>query len=219
MSGPKIPVIIQPPPSVAQLAVLMLDGSGSMSDPLGNGESETKAHAVLSSTVQFVDILKSSRIRDSFWLSVFGFSTNSANMLPVQKDYVKITEIKSEHIKDPSASLVNRKSTDIAQALEKARSIANSFRHDPAIPIDGRYRRSVVILLSDGLHNSGDQTAVVQNSQYISNQWPLCTVAFGHDADSRLLKQIASNETHFLETSDPKKLREFFIHSSTIQKA
>ena len=220
MSQSKIPMIMPPPPSVAQLAVLMLDGSGSMSDALDSTVStQTKSQAVMKAMTDFIEVLKASKIKESFWLSVYGFSSETANMLSAYKrDYVRVNDIETQYIQDPSLIFSDRSHTDIGLALEKARTVAGAFRHDQQIGIEENYRRAVVILLSDGLNNVGESQKVLDKASIISNLWPLCTTAFGKDADSNLLKQIATDETHFLQTSDPKRLRDFFIHSSTIQR-
>ncbi len=215
----KVPLIMPPPISMAQLAILMVDGSGSMADPLSPNSTTSKADAVLQANKEFVNVLKSSKIRESFWLSSFAFNVSTTSMLPsTRKEFLKVTQIVSDEIRHPLAVLESKGRTDLAVALAKALEIAQSFRHDTGIQIDPKYRRAVVILLSDGLHNEGDVTRVHKIAGQISNLWPLCTVAFGNDADNKLLKEIATEEKFFLQTADPDRLRAFFVHSSTLER-
>jgi uncharacterized protein YegL len=217
--APTVPLIMPPPVSMAQLAVLMVDGSGSMADPADVGSEVSKADAVLKATRDFVAVLKSSKIKDTFWLSTYAFSTTTTSMLEnSSKLYVKVTEIDANKILNPLVVLVSMGNTDLAVALGKALETAEAFRRDKEIPVEPKYRRIVVFLLTDGLHNVGDVGRVHKIASKISNLWPLSTIAFGNTADVNLLKEIATDDRFFLQTADPDRLRAFFIHSSTLAR-
>jgi len=70
----------------------------------------------------------------------------------------------------------------------------------------------VIILLSDGIHNTGEPPFKIANE--INSKYTLATVAYGKDADTALLKDIAKSKEYYTETDDPKELRNFFIRSS-----
>lgn len=214
----RVPIIMPPPMSLAQIAVLMVDGSGSMAVPLAAGNETSKADTVLKVTKEFVSVLKDSKIKDSFWLSSFAFNTSISSMLPSGKEYLKVSQIDPDQISHPLAVLESKGRTDFAMALTQALRTAQAFRRDLNIPVDPKYRRAVVILLSDGLHNEGNVEHVHKIASQISNMWPLCTVAFGKDADTTLLKSIATDVRFFLPTVDPDRLRAFFVHSSTLER-
>lgn len=201
----------------------MVDGSGSMAKELVAGGGVTKADAVLGATREFIGVLKGSRIKDSFWLSAVAFNTTLANMISTQDDFVRITDLDPSLILHPidvfrASATEETWNTDIGLALRRALEITRNFRRDGSIPIDPKYRRAVVILLSDGQHNVGEPDMVLENARQVSSQWPLCTVAFGSDANMAMLREIATDERHFKQTADPKELREFFVHSSTLQR-
>jgi len=47
----------------------------------------------------------------------------------------------------------------------------------------------------------------------------IATVAYGSDADRKLLKELATDENYFVETDEPETLRGFFIRSSSLAMA
>jgi uncharacterized protein YegL len=214
----RIAGIIPPSPSVSQLGILMLDGSGSMADENAPGSGVTKADAVLSATRDFVEVLKASRLKDSFWLAANAFSISTTNMLPISRDYIKITDLDPTAIRSPTAVFPAKQNTDIVLALTKASEIMGGFLRDSTIPVDSKYRKVVVILLSDGLHNVGEVDEVYGRAQEISSMWPFCTVAFGNSANVNLLRGIVVDERYFLQTADSNKLRSFFVNSTTRER-
>lgn len=214
----KIPGLLTPPPSAAQLAILMVDGSGSMLEEASPGSGESKAEAVVKATRGTIDQFKKSRIKDSFWLSTISFNTKTAGMASVGGDYVKVADLDSGQVHYIPGFITKESKTDIALALSKAIEIGRKFEQDPSIPIDPRSRKVVVILLSDGLNNVGTRENVYAVARKVSNMWALCTVAFGDDADVEMLQQIAIDDRYFFQTADSEKLRAIFIHSSTLVK-
>lgn len=213
-----IPGLLTPPPSAAQLAILMIDGSGSMLEEATPGGGVSKAEAVVQATRGMIEQFRKSRIKDSFWLSTISFNTQTAGMASVGGDYMKVADLDPGQVHYVPGFITRESKTDIALALYKAMEIGRKFEQDPAIPIDPRSRKIVVILLSDGLHNVGTADNVFSNARKVSNMWALCTVAFGADADVEMLQKIAIDDRYFFQTADAEKLRAIFIHSSTLVK-
>jgi uncharacterized protein YegL len=214
----KIPGLLTPPPSAAQLAILVIDGSGSMLEEATPGSGESKADAVVKATRGTIEQFKKSRIKDSFWLSTISFNTTTAGMASVGGDYVKVADLDPGQVHYIPGFIRKESKTDIAIALAKAMEVGRSFEQDPSIPIDPRSRKIVVVLLTDGLNNVGTRENVIAVSRKVSNMWALCTVAFGDEADEDLLQQIAIDDRYFFQTADAEKLRAIFIHSSTLVK-
>jgi uncharacterized protein YegL len=159
---------------------------------------------------------RKSRIKDSFWISAVSFNTDTASMLPIRDDYVKAGDLDPSLIQYQPGFLHKERRTNIALALERASEIGRSFEQDQLIPI--RSKKIVVVLLSDGKNNEGSDEDLIAISREVQNMWGLCAVAFGRDANDRMLKDIAIEDKFFFQTADPKRLRAIFIHSSTLAK-
>ena len=84
-----------------------------------------------------------------------------------------------------------------------------------------------IILMSDLLQNVGTASEpldiaakikrTVNDPKRNREQVLLATAAFGDNADLELMKQIATDPKYAVKTTDPVKLREFFLKSLTIQ--
>lgn len=214
----KIPGLLTPPPSAAQLAILMVDGSGSMLEEVAPSAQMSKADAVVQATRGMIEQFRKSRIKDSFWLSTISFNTTTAGMVSVGGDYAKAADLDPNLVQYTPGFITENSKTDIALALYRAIEVGRKFEQDPNIPIDPRSRKIVVILLSDGLNNVGTRENVMAYGRKLSSMWVLCTVAFGADADEGLLQNLAIDDRYFFKTADAEKLRAIFIHSSTLVK-
>jgi uncharacterized protein YegL len=96
-------------------------------------------------------------------------------------------------------------STNIAAGLETARNILQQAPN----PVEGKemYLKPVVILFSDGEHNSGNDPIVESN--VLKQLADVITVAFGADADMDLLRVIANTPEHCYRCNEGRELRAF----------
>jgi len=96
--------------------------------------------------------------------------------------------------------------TNITAGLEQAESLC---RQTPADAQDGtQWLRPVVVLFSDGCHNTGPGPKPVAAS--LRKFADVVTVAYGDDADIELLRSLATSPQHFYKCKDGSDLRQFF---------
>jgi len=192
------------PSTTAQLGILVLDGSGSMMFPGKTGKP--KGEEVKEAARGFTRRLQKSKFEKDFYVAFVAFDTK---VIDVWNGYRKVSEVKLDEIVNP-VYLVGGDCTNITLALQKAKEIADRFMVDNSI--NAKERVVVIILLSDGIHNTGEPPFKIANE--INSKYTLATVAYGKDADTALLKDIAKSKEYYTETDDPKELRNFFIRSS-----
>ena len=194
------------PMTVAQLAILVLDGSGSMM-------RENKSKNVHEATKEFIQRLQKSRVAQSFWVSILAFDTDVSYQWS-NPPYRRVSEIDVSTIENP-VKLAGGSWTNIAKALEDAGKVAETFINDDDIPVDPKNKKIVIFLLTDGGHNQpGDPESVAKN---LLKDYEICTIAYGEKANEELLKKLVKDPSkNFLKTDDPEVLRDFFIHSSML---
>jgi len=73
--------------------------------------------------------------------------------------------------------------------------------------LEVQHLRSVVILFTDGQHNTGPGPRAV--AREVREKADLVTVAFGGDADEALLKELATSPQHFYRCKNGRELRAF----------
>ncbi len=95
-------------------------------------------------------------------------------------------------------------STNITAGLKKGLELLTSLDNDKEAI---HYLRPVVLLFTDGGHNTG--CFPYKTADKIKEIADLVTVAFGQDADTKLLKKLASTEQHFYRCDSGKDLRQF----------
>jgi len=72
---------------------------------------------------------------------------------------------------------------------------------------DMRWLRPVVLLFSDGEHNTGPNPE--QMADELRETADLVTIAFGDDADEATLRRLATTPQHFVRCSDGRQLRNY----------
>lgn len=195
------------PVTAGNLAILILDGSGSMLDLGKTGKS--KSEEVKGAAKGLLSRLKKSEIRNTFWLSVLAFDVK---VEPIIAGYRSVTEISEDEIIAPT-DVVGGGMTNIHEALIWGHDIAQKFLNDSKIPGEYNSKKVIIFLLSDGMHNSGDDPREI--AMKIKNkQITIVTVAYGNQADRAMLRDLSSGKEFYLETSDPERLREFFISTT-----
>jgi len=219
-----------------ELVILLLDGSGSMSEP-ESGTGRRKAEAVVYHLVQeaagraespygsqgsLLQRLKSSRNVNAFWLSVITFD----DRVDVALHPRPLSEVAPE---DLDIDLLGKhgQMTAIGAALEVADQVAQDWLSAP--DADPRTPRFVTILLmSDGQETMDtDPVRVAEGIKARAQQGGIqgiprpqvviATAAYGDDADPATLEAIASRRADgspfFKKVDTGAQLRDFFLES------
>lgn len=190
------------PRTCEQLGLLVLDGSGSMSDPDAH-ERGTKAEAVGKAVQELVGRLQNSTRKQDFWIALIAF----ANNVEIRLQPKPVTDIDVSGMgADPYIGGL----TAIGDALFAAGQMVDDF-----LTKKGDLPRSVVIMLmSDGQNMTGRDPGLVANDikkKWSSDKLNIVSVAYGTDADRETLKAIVTDqERDFCETDQAEKLRGFF---------
>lgn len=206
---------IVPPPQFAQLGILVMDGSGSMTEIAEQGGNIQKAQATNSAVRELFTRFKVSRVARNFAFAIITFDDKpDLRMKPVQVD--KDLDDNGDY----NPLIGHGQGTNIFAALEKAENIANEFiAKAPA----GGVRHSVVILvMSDGCCSNPARTRAVAdhikqgpNGSLIT----ICCAFFGSinqqdDEGIKLLKSIASDPIlNYKTVYNGATLRDFFERS------
>lgn len=204
--------LVVAPPSFHQLGLLVLDGSGSMSEPAAG--NITKAQAVNVAVREMLTRFKASRHVRNFSFAVVSFDEDAAVHTPI----TAATAIDDYADYDP----LNGRGggTRIAAGLESARTVAAEFlrREHPVPPT------VVIVLMSDGRDGEGglaDPRDTLRLAEEIKRtpHVTICTTYFARvgsvDPPSQEhLRSIATNpETGYKTVYDAETLRRFFIAS------
>ena len=189
------------PRSIEQLGILVLDGSGSMSEPDAQGRG-TKAQAVGEAVRGLITKLKGSSRRQDFWLALIVFDNNvEVRLLPTPMTEIELSSTETNPYLGGE--------TAIGDALFAAWNMAEDFTAG-----ETDLARSVVItLMSDGQNNTGrEPLSVAQDIKTkLSSKVNIVSVAYGKDADEETLVKIANDpEKGFRSTDSAEELRSFF---------
>ncbi len=208
------------PRTEEELAILLLDGSGSMSSPEAAGSGRTKADAVREVVGH----------PDTGLLALFKLRSRRANLTHFSI-VVFDTWVESRLGPTPAAQIDlastysnldllrgHGKETDIAGAINRAYDEAEQF----LTPMTETPRYSTVLLMSDGVHNvpSEDPAPVVQAADRLKSvgdssggrpRVVLACAPYGPDADHRTLERVASGPSFYRPCSTAEELRAFFI--------
>ena len=213
---PKIGTITSPA-TRNQLGIFVLDGSGSML----NGQSTKKislAESVSKAIIETFHRFKISRKANDFSFAVIYYDSKAR----VELDITKAIEIDISREYDPTVGMGG--TTSIGTALKEAKKIAENFL---ALQEKGELERTVVIvLLSDGLDMTQDDTVSVANTIKSNPKIKITSCFFEPMGDkpdmikeaSDFLRGLCSDPSiGFTKTSDPEKIRTFFEESVSIK--
>jgi uncharacterized protein YegL len=208
--GPILPVI-HVTKSREQLALLVLDNSGSMAEN-GNG-SLTKGGEVNLAVQGLIRRLKDSKKAVNFYLSVIAFDTKAelvTEIAPIKNS----NELKNYNLVSDFGG-----GTHIGHGLQMAREIAEHFLSGQ-VP-EGLTRDVIIIIMSDGMCQNRDETLREVSLLKQINKVKIFSTYFkgpgANDiASSDLLQNISSSKSNFTETYDAETLRDFFFKSLTI---
>lgn len=194
-----------------QLGVLVLDGSGSMTD---DAEGRiTKAQAVNVAVREMLGRFKRSRYRRNFSFAVVAFDDSATVHTPV----TPAEAIDDGADYDPTPK--HGGNTDIGSGLREAQRLADEFLRDAP----GDLSSSVVIMvMSDGMDDN--PTSTLRIAEDIRRD-PDVTVTttyfrglseFDQNAQDHLRALASNPDTGFQTVHDADTLRKFFIASGSI---
>lgn len=194
------------PRTFNQLGLLVLDGSGSMSEP--SHDKCAKAQSVSHAVKELLTKLKHSRVSKNFSIGVVTFDTSA-------KIHTPVTSIEAvDDFADYDPLLAHGGGTDIGVALQTAQRMAEEFLSQPnaaAMP-----HSVVIVVMSDGM--SGGDPLTIANSIKQNSKITICTTLFATVGKSepqaeQLLKEIASSPINYRTIYAGDDLRKFFIAS------
>jgi len=176
-----------------QRVVIALDGSGSM------GENN-KARDASEATSGLCQELALPINKDGFEVAVLHFSTKAKVVHPVEPASSLIG-----HLQPLRVGLLAG-DTNITAALELARALLEAA---PAQPVTTaiRYVKSLAVLMSDGMHNSGPSP--IPAAEALKAIADVLAVGFGDDADEEMLQAIATVQ-HSVRCRTGADLRRYF---------
>lgn len=193
-----------------QLGILVLDGSGSMTDKAAM--NSTKAKEVNAAVMELFNRLNVSRVKQNFSFSCIKFDESATvSLQPTTFDF---TQLMNENY-DPTIGKSG--GTQIFEGLNEAKRLADNFLNNA--PSDGVPHKVLILLMSDGMCFQ-PQTTVAVASNLKSNPKILIACAyFGtvgeNDTDAqKLLKEISTDpSTYYTTVYDGEALRAFFERS------
>lgn len=199
------------PRTFNQLGILVLDGSGSMTEV--SAEKIQKAQAVDMAVKELLGRLKASRAAPNFSMAVVTFDTSAITHSPA----MAVSEIDEYGDYNPLPG--HGGGTDIGAALRQAQQVAQQFLNEAtqeSVP-----RSVVIVLMSDGMHQSGPDPVPVADQIKLGPQITICATLFAaagsnsteSAAAEDLLRRLASSPVHYRTTYRAEDLRKFFIAS------
>lgn len=202
------------PQTFHQLGILVLDGSGSMSD-MAEGKV-TKADAVNIGVRELLTRLIASKNSKDFSIAVVTFDTHARiHTATTRVDDGSGNTIDDNNDYNPLNG--HGGGTDIGEGLKVAHSLAEQFL--ASAPPDSVPHSVVIVVMSDGM--SGGDPISIANAIKQNPKVTICTTLFARKGDSdtesqraqQLLKEIASSPVHYKTVYDAETLRKFFIAS------
>lgn len=175
--------------NVKQNVVFVRDKSGSM-----DGQKAKDASAA---SLDLVAELAEPANKDGFYVGVVDFGRGST----VVHNLDKATTLNGR----VSSLSANDGSTNITAGLEDALSVLEKVEKHNQEGVT--FLRPVVIVFTDGCHNERSDPHNVANR--LKGVADLVTVAFGSDADEKLMRSMATSPQHFYRCSTGRELRSF----------
>lgn len=201
------------PRTFHQLGILVLDGSGSMSET--GRQQLTKAQEVEMGIKEMFSRFDASRVKNNFSFACVKFDTTST--ITLQPTSFKDLDYYSEDFNPLNGK---GKGTHIFDGLNEAKRIAEAFLSNA--PIDGVKHSVVILLMSDGLCFQPATSIAVADNIKLNKQIVIASAYFaeiGNNNDEatstkNLLQEIATNPVSYYATVyDGETLRKFFERS------
>lgn len=192
-----------------QLGILVLDGSGSMTENASGMAS--KAKHVESACYDLFNRMNASRVKQNFSFACIKFdNTPSVSLQPTAFDFSLLMNTNFDPLEGKGGQ------TYINLALEQAKELAEEFllsAEEGSVP-----HKVLILLLSDGMCFEPEKTLSMANELKSNPKIELATVYFGtigkNDINAQsLMKEIASDTTRYSTVYDSEALRNFFERS------
>jgi uncharacterized protein YegL len=178
--------------NVRQAVVLCRDASTSMQG--------SKAQEASQAVRELVEQLALEMNKDAFDVAVIDFHDEVQVPHPLGRAGALLSALQ------PIAT--GGSGTDISGPLAQAEALLKA-----PMPGEGRYVRPVILLFTDGGHNTGaDPRPIAARLRSFAD---LVTVAFGADADEALLTELATTPSHFYRCTNGSQLRAFLVAVAT----
>lgn len=197
---------ISAPRTFQQLGILVLDGSGSMTDPAKM--NLTKAQSVNVAVRDLLGRMKAGRVADNFSFAVVMFGEDTNAHTPI----TPLPSIDDNGNFDPL--VVDGSNTKIFAGLNEAKTLADKFINEA--PQGGVPHSVIILLMSDGICSQPQTSLAVAQNLKSNPQVKVACAYFGtlgkNDTNAEdLLKEISSDPTQFYKiTYSAEDLRAFF---------
>ena len=197
-----------PPRQFRQLGVLVLDGSGSMTEMTSG--NITKAEATAVATRDLFARLKESGVAQNFLISLITYDDHPTRLIDPP---VPVEQLDVHGDYDPTKG--HGDGTKIHLALEEAEKLVADFlAQAPPAGID---HSAVILLMTDGLCNEPDRTRQVayRLRDRFGNKLTIAAAFFAASGKAdpegeRLLKDIVTEPKFFSTVATGEALRDFF---------
>lgn len=166
-----------------QVVIIIRDASPSM-------ENDNKAIDAQRACEELVSELAKPINKDGFIVGIVDFW---------EKAVIKHELLTATQLENNISSIEIDGATNITAGLEKGLKLLESTQESSLRPI--------ILLFTDGEHNTGKAPHKI--AEKLKQVADVVTVAFGDDADEKLLKELASTEQHFYKCSNGNELRQF----------
>jgi len=192
-----------------QLGILVLDGSGSMTE-IATGNAP-KAKHVESAIYELFNRMNGSRVKQNFSFACVKFdNTPSITLKPTAFDFSMLMNTNFDPLEEKGGQ------TYINLALEQAKQLAEEFLNSAqagSVP-----HKVLILLLSDGMCFEPEKTNLIASDIKSNPKIEIATVYFGtvgnNDVDAQtLMKEVASDSTRYTTVYDGEALRNFFERS------
>jgi uncharacterized protein YegL len=193
-----------------QLGILVLDGSGSMTDKAAM--NSTKAKEVNSGVVELFNRLNVSRVKQNFSFACIKFDESATVTLPPTSfDFNRLM------IEDYDPIVGKGGGTQIFEALNEAKKLAENFLNSN--PTDGVPHKVLILLMSDGMCFQPQTTISVAANLKSNPKINIACAYFGTVGETaidaqKVLKEVSTDPSTFYTTVyDGEALRAFFERS------
>ncbi len=193
-----------------QLGILVLDGSGSMTEKAAM--NSTKAKEVNAAVIELFNRINVSRVKQNFSFACIKFDeTATVSLPPTPFDYNALI---NENY-DPTIGKGG--GTKIFEALNEAKKLAEDFLN--SAPPDGVPHKVLILLMSDGMCFQPKKTIEVANNLKSNPKILIASAYFGTvgeiDTDAqKVLKEVSTDPaTYYTTVYDGEALRAFFERS------
>lgn len=193
-----------------QLGILVLDGSGSMTEKAAM--NSTKAKEVNAAVMELFNRINVSRVKQNFSFACIKFDESATITLPPTT--FDFNQLMNENY-DPTVGKGG--GTQIFEGLNEAKKLAESFLNNA--PADGVPHKVLILLMSDGMCFQPQTTVAVADNLKSNPKILIATAYFGtvgeNDTDAqKVLKDVSTEPaTYYTTVYDGEALRAFFERS------